>query len=81
MEDVAARIEAPTVSRRHALIRVSGEDAVLEDLGSKNGTFLRGRRLSGTARLQDGDEVCLGRVRMTFRVLASSVSTDTGAIT
>ena len=57
---------------------VEGGKATLEDLGSKNGTFLRGRRISSPRPLSDGDEILLGRVRMTFRVLPP-VSTRTGA--
>lgn len=70
--------ESPTVSRRHARILVSGGQATLEDLGSKNGTFLRGKRLTSPAPLSDGDEILLGHVPMTFRVLPP-VSTRTGA--
>ncbi len=68
--------ESPTVSRRHARIVVSDGKATLEDLGSKNGTFLRGERLGSPVVLSDGDEILLGRVRMTFRVLPP-VSTQT----
>jgi DNA-binding winged helix-turn-helix (wHTH) protein len=70
--------ESPTVSRRHARILVSGAAATLEDLGSKNGTFLGGRRLDSPSPVSDGDEIRLGRVRMTFRVLPP-VSTRTGS--
>lgn len=70
--------ESPTVSRRHARILVSGATATLEDLGSKNGTFLGGRRLESPSPVSDGDEIRLGRVRMTFRVLRP-VSTRTGS--
>jgi hypothetical protein len=76
VEGAAAWIDAPTVSRRHARIMVSGTSATLEDLGSKNGTYVRGERIS-TARLSDGDEVRLGRVRMTFRVFPGGASTAT----
>jgi DNA-binding winged helix-turn-helix (wHTH) protein len=69
-------LESPTVSRRHARIVVTNGRATLEDLGSKNGTFLRGARLRSPAALSDGDEILLGRVRMTFRVLLP-VSTQT----
>jgi DNA-binding winged helix-turn-helix (wHTH) protein len=61
--------ESPTVSRRHARILVADGKAMLEDLGSKNGTFLRDERLNGPSALFDGDEIRLGRVRMTFRIL------------
>jgi pSer/pThr/pTyr-binding forkhead associated (FHA) protein len=70
--------ESPTVSRRHARILVAGAAATLEDLGSKNGTFLGGRRLDSPSPVSDGDEIRLGRVRMTFRVLPP-VSTRTGS--
>ena len=45
VEDGVAWIEAPTVSRRHARILVEEGRAVIEDLGSKNGTFVRGERI------------------------------------
>jgi DNA-binding winged helix-turn-helix (wHTH) protein len=61
--------ESPTVSRRHARILVVDGKAKLEDLGSKNGTFLRDERLTAPSALSDGDEIRLGRVRMTFRIL------------
>ena len=63
-----AWIDSPTVSRRHARIVVSDEQAVLEDLGSRNGTWVRGRRVTGRLRLADLDELKLGSVVMVFRV-------------
>lgn len=66
-EDVPLRIDEPGISRRHALIRVRGGDAVLEDLGSKNGTYLRGSRLHGPVALRDGDMFVLGEVALVFR--------------
>jgi len=66
-ENVNVRIDAPGISRRHALIRVRGEEATLEDLGSKNGTYLRGSRLEGPVSLRDGDVFVLGDVALIFR--------------
>jgi DNA-binding winged helix-turn-helix (wHTH) protein len=60
-EDVAVRIEAPGVSRRHARIVITGDEATLEDLGSKNGTYLGERRLQERAILSDGDTFRVGR--------------------
>jgi len=77
VDGAAAWIDSPSVSRRHARIVVSGRKATVEDLGSKNGTYVRGERLSSAAPLVDGDEIRLGRVRMTFSVLAGAGSTQT----
>ena len=66
-EGCAIRIDAARVSRRHACIRVSGSGASIEDLGSKNGTFLRGGKLTGAAALCDGDEIGIGGARFRFR--------------
>jgi hypothetical protein len=78
LDEGVAWLESPTVSRRHARILVTDGKATLEDLGSKNGTCLRGRPLTSPSPLSDGDEILLGRVRMTFRVLPP-VSTRTEA--
>jgi DNA-binding winged helix-turn-helix (wHTH) protein len=65
---LAVRVEGPGVSRRHASIRLENGRATLIDLGSKNGTFLRGQRLGGPSALEDGDEVRLGlRATIVFR--------------
>jgi DNA-binding winged helix-turn-helix (wHTH) protein len=77
-EDVGLRIDAPGISRRHALIRVRGEEATLEDLGSKNGTCLRGRRLEGPAALRDGEVFVLGEVALVFRIGPLAGTTLTG---
>jgi hypothetical protein len=52
------------VSRRHATITFSGEDCLLEDLGSSNGTWLNGNRLTAYQPhpLQNGDVVRLGQL-------------------
>lgn len=78
-DEAAARIDAPTVSRCHARIVVSAGGAVLEDLGSKNGTFLRGERLAEPRALQDGDEVRLGRIPLIFKASGAHPSTATEA--
>jgi DNA-binding winged helix-turn-helix (wHTH) protein len=66
-EDVVVRIDAPGISRRHALIRLRGGEATIEDLGSKNGTYVRGGRLAGPIMLHDGDVFVLGDVALSFR--------------
>jgi len=70
-------IESPSVSRRHARIRVEGGRATLEDLGSKNGTFCRGERVSSPVVLSDGDEIRLGKISLTVRILPADATTLT----
>lgn len=72
-------VNAATVSRRHARIIVAGEEATVEDLGSKNGTFLGSERLTASARLCDGDRLLIGAVPLVFRVRRSAESTLTRA--
>ena len=52
------------VSGRHARVLPSGESAVVEDLGSTNGTVLNGERLSAPARLKVGDVIDIGGTRL-----------------
>jgi predicted component of type VI protein secretion system len=51
--------------------------ATLEDLGSKNGTFVNGVRLSSAVALRDGDELRIGQVPMTLKVYTKPSSTET----
>lgn len=70
-------LDAPDVSRRHARIRIAGDDATIEDLESKNGTFVSDRRLESAAKLRDGDSIVIGSVRLTFTAISSRGSTET----
>jgi DNA-binding winged helix-turn-helix (wHTH) protein len=78
--EAAVRIDLGRVSRLHARIVVEGGRAVLEDLGSKNGTFHRGRRLEAPAELADGDEIGVGPVMLLFRAAGSESTTETGTV-
>jgi DNA-binding winged helix-turn-helix (wHTH) protein len=75
--DVTAFLDHTSISRRHARIVVAGDTVTVEDLGSKNGTFLKRRRLEAPAALNDGDELKLGSVAMTFHAFPLSGSTAT----
>ncbi len=59
-------VNDPTVSRRHAVLRQVAGRYEVADLGSTNGTFVNGRRVSGAAALADHDVVQLGDVKVTF---------------
>ncbi len=70
-------IEDSSVSRRHALIHVESDRALLEDLGSKNGTFLNGAPLHGSTELTNGDVIAIGVVQVVFRDTSVATSTVT----
>jgi diguanylate cyclase (GGDEF)-like protein len=64
--DCQVKIHEAGVSRRHALITQSGEtEYYVQDLGSRNGTTVRGRPIT-RARLTDGDRVGIGPVFFRF---------------
>ena len=65
--DATISLDYTTVSRRHARIVLTETCAVLEDLGSKNGTTFAGRPLGAPRVLQDGDCFECGQVAITYR--------------
>ena len=76
-EDVAVRINDNSVSRHHARIALGEQSATLEDLQSKNGTFVGASRITQPTRLDDGVEIRLGDVVLTFRLVTPAGSTET----
>jgi DNA-binding winged helix-turn-helix (wHTH) protein len=68
-------IDRSSVSRRHARIVISGDTVTVEDLGSKNGTFLSGRRIAKPVPLVSGDEIRIGSARLVFRIFGSAATT------
>jgi DNA-binding winged helix-turn-helix (wHTH) protein len=75
--EATVRIDDPEVSRRHATISVENAVATLHDLGSKNGTFVRGERVVEPARLANADEIRIGINVATFRFVAIDDPTKT----
>jgi len=57
-------IPSGAVSRRHAVLRRRGNELLVEDLGSSNGTMVNGERLSGARALRDQDKLQLGAVEI-----------------
>jgi hypothetical protein len=57
----------PDVSRHHARIRLTSHAAMLEDLGSTNGTWLEGRRIAGNARLAPGARFSVGSFALHYQ--------------
>jgi DNA-binding winged helix-turn-helix (wHTH) protein len=79
--DVAIWLDSPTVSRHHARIVIAGDDATIEDLGSTNGTSIRGEPVSAPSPLADGDEIRLGSVIVRFRMVGSAAAMETQKVT
>ena len=75
--DLELFLDSRDISRRHARIRIIGEEATIEDLESKNGTFVAERRLEAVTRLVDGDSIRIGSVQLTFTAIRSRGSTET----
>jgi DNA-binding winged helix-turn-helix (wHTH) protein len=75
--EAAVWIDSTQVSRHHARIVVTAMGASIEDLGSKNGTFVNRVRVSGVQPLSDQDEIDLGPERLVFRSRADAPSTQT----
>jgi hypothetical protein len=61
MSDCWLTLDDDLISRYHARFHVGPGTLDLEDLGSRNGTYINGKRLSGRAPLGDGDQVRIGR--------------------
>jgi pSer/pThr/pTyr-binding forkhead associated (FHA) protein len=60
-EDAGLTIEDEELSRKHAVVRIVGSGVEIEDLGSRNGTFVNGRRIDAVTQLGGGDSLRLGR--------------------
>jgi DNA-binding winged helix-turn-helix (wHTH) protein len=74
---VDVQLESPRISRQHAQIVIEGDKAFIEDLGSKNGTFLHEQRVIGPTPLAHGDEIRIGPFVLTFRSSSPSSITET----
>ncbi|NJD17961.1 MAG: FHA domain-containing protein [Gemmatimonadetes bacterium] len=64
--DVDIVIDNPSVSRKHAQIRKEGAGWVVEDLGSSNGTFLHGAKITSAQPVKEGDEIGFGKFSVVF---------------
>lgn len=69
--DCTVRVDSGTLSRRHARLVVANGAATVEDLGSKNGTYVNERRVAGPVELGENDDIRFGSVTMSYRVAES----------
>ncbi len=65
--DASVRVDHISASRRHARLLVGKAETTIEDLGSKNGTWVGTTRLEGPVVLEDGDQIRVGHTRMVYR--------------
>lgn len=70
-------VDDALVSRRHALLRVSDDKVVLEDLGSRNGVAVNGRKIGGTQTLNHGDRLTIGSQELVMVAEGKSVAART----
>jgi len=75
--DVVIFVDSVGVSRHHARITIGEQGAVLEDLGSKNGTIVNGQPIEAPTTLADGAVIVLGATALKFRVFDTPGSTET----
>lgn len=75
--DAGVPVVHPSVSRGHARITVEGDLVTVEDLASKNGTFVRGERLDGPVVVRTGDEVGFGKVVLRYLDLRAGTVGET----
>src|SRR5262244_1283358 len=68
----------PTVSRRHAEVTIETAGVSIRDLGSSNGTFVNGNRIT-SARLAPGDRIIFGKVLFELRELSPVLIDDATA--
>jgi DNA-binding winged helix-turn-helix (wHTH) protein len=74
--DAAVWIDLNSVSRRHARIVIRGESATIEDLQSRNGTYLDDQRIGGPSRLANGSRIKIGAAKLVFRCFRGLGSTQ-----
>ena len=63
-------LDGISVSRRHAVCDCRDGNVVIEDAGSRRGTFVNGVRISGPQKLKDGDSLGIGEATLVFRAPA-----------
>jgi DNA-binding winged helix-turn-helix (wHTH) protein len=75
--DALISVASPKVSRRHARILVTGERATLEDLGSRNGTYVGDQRIIAGVDLKQGDRIGIGPAMLIFYACSADAATAT----
>jgi DNA-binding winged helix-turn-helix (wHTH) protein len=74
-QSAEVRLDLTTVSRQHAQVLVTEEGASLEDLQSKNGTYVGETKVSCAVLLAEGDKIRVGSVLLTFKTAHPGATT------
>jgi pSer/pThr/pTyr-binding forkhead associated (FHA) protein len=72
-DDCQIRIKSSQVSRRHCEVFEAGGKLAIRDLGSSNGTFVNGKKITGQQVLKSGDELTVGTVTLRVAKLGQGV--------
>jgi DNA-binding winged helix-turn-helix (wHTH) protein len=78
--EATVRVDSVWVSRHHARISLDGRAATIEDLNSRNGTFLNERPVSQSSALADGDVIYLGKLSDPLRFVAAGLEVSTESL-
>jgi DNA-binding winged helix-turn-helix (wHTH) protein len=70
-------LNSPGVSRRHAVIKICSGEATIQDLGSKNGTFVGDQRVDRSRPLADGEIIRIGSVELALKLIQAPMTTET----
>lgn len=74
-DDADVQLLVPSVSRHHARITVRGNEATIEDLESRHGSWRGATRVRGAVRLASGDEIRLGTALLVYRFVRAGETT------
>jgi hypothetical protein len=74
--DADLRVEAELVSRRHARLTINYDHALVEDLGSSNGTFVNGQPVTDSTRLWPGQKIQVGVATVELRRRKLEIAPD-----
>lgn len=75
-DESATMVDDTTVSRRHVRVVIDADAVTIEDLGSRNGTWVADRPLTGRAPINEGDSIRMGSARFIYRPVAGTDSTQ-----
>jgi DNA-binding winged helix-turn-helix (wHTH) protein len=78
--DAQIMLDVPGVSRRHACVTIGESGTRIADLGSKNGTVVRGQRIASPVELRDRDQLEIGPVTLTYREVLPVRGTETSTV-